>query len=76
MAELSNELGARGGAVSLKKSLLLAEQSTYLAATIAWMHVLSSTTPTWVVSSRETVGMLNALGRRARQLDLFWSSKV
>jgi hypothetical protein len=51
-------------------------QCTYLAVTIAWMHVLSSMTPTWVVSSRDTTGTLNALGRRARQFDLFWSSNV
>jgi len=33
-------------------------------------------TPSWVVSSNDTVGMLSAEGKRARQLDLFWSSNV
>lgn len=33
-------------------------------------------TPTCVVSSRDTTGTLTAFGRRARQFDLFWSSKV
>lgn len=67
----------RAGAVSnVLSSTNESSRATHLAATIAWMHVLSSMTPTSVVSSRDTTGTFNALGSRARQFDLFWSSNV
>ena len=49
--------------------------ATHLEATRAWMHVLSSMTPTCVFSSSATTGTLTAFGRRVRHRSL-WSSDV
>lgn len=48
----------------------------YLEETNASTQVRSSMTPTCVSSSTRTVGIFNALGRRARQYVLWESSNV